>query len=154
MVSYHSQFLFLQWMWQDLVFLTAGWVLLLTNSRHVFPFLGHGNLLRNLGSTRSASELACVVEWEELPYTDWHRHAANQAPRLVRSHFTIGRRAGDVGDVVGARAFCLAGSFYVDCVEGVVVVFVPDVQTVLERGYQKRSEASEAALCERNSLRR
>lgn len=58
----------------------------------------------------------------------------------------IGRRAGDAGDVVGARALCLAGSFYVDG-EGVVVVFVPDVQTVLERGSQKRSQASEAALC-------
>lgn len=94
------------------------------------------------------------MEWEELSYIDWHLCAANQAPRLVGSRFTIGRRAGDVGDVVGARALCLAGSFYVDGVEGVVVVFVPDVQTVLERGYRKRSEASEAALCERNSLRR
>lgn len=82
---------------------------LLTNSRHIFPFLGHENLLRNFGSTRISGELAFVEAGgagaERRPDGPIKRQGILLLPRwLVRRQPTF-------GDVSVARARCEAGSF-------------------------------------------
>lgn len=95
----------------------AGWILILSNGRHVFPFLGHGNLLRNcreqlrqnsLESRRSMGGRSC-------PGSEWHWCSTNGSAEARGFPY---RRLADGRDVVGALAPAAwqggGGSFYAD----------------------------------------
>lgn len=71
----------------------AGFCLFQTVDRHVFPFLGHGNPLRNLGSNSAfrQNSLAPSVG-EELPGSEWHKRWTNRASRRTGSLSSIGRK--------------------------------------------------------------
>lgn len=82
---------------------------LLANSRHIFPFLGHGNLLRNLGNAPIALTRLCV----------WSRQTP-QASQSDKREFTFslgdwsggGRSSCDVGVGSLARAWTARLEFF------------------------------------------
>lgn len=103
-----SQLRFLRW---KCTYPCWWWSLLLANSRHVFPFLGHENILRNLGSTRVSSKLTSLC-WKGRIALRVATRLSNQRLGTARVRPLIGQGAGNC-DVPAARALSpsVAGTF-------------------------------------------